>query len=343
MILHTVAILWAVSALAAADIEVYPGGEMCPNWEAANGARQAYVRAIAAEQAGDPEKAFGILKNNEGACFRQGPSADTFYQSYIRLARMVATRAEANGNFDTAIAALYDIRQAMYERYVSQFQLVSEIGRLRMASARAKPADFKLQSGVEAEFSGAGISTLLSQYGTDSEHAARMQVVDGYLQELRANAQTQGDRLLDEEQTAFSARPVGATDGTLPLLERARAWMQLARSERTAAVTRRAIDRGDSLAALDAPHRLELAQDYYRFADSASHLARVQARAKKLGDSANARAHYESASEYYQIAGLEDLAAEVLEHGEAENEAAEENRRERFQQEQDDLERELDF
>jgi hypothetical protein len=154
---------------------------------------------------------------------------------------------------------------------------------------------------------------------------------------VRENARRQAQELMSEEERTFAVR-----NPHQDLLEKARNWLQLA-DETLAPVEARALQRGEDYLALDYAFALQQAIEYFEFAGRTDKIEMVRAKARRLADGLANGDNWAPAVELYQIAGDSDRADELIarsEVGTAETEAA---RKEEFQKEQDDLEKELDF
>jgi hypothetical protein len=154
---------------------------------------------------------------------------------------------------------------------------------------------------------------------------------------VRENARQQAQELLSEEERTFAVR-----NPQKDLLEKARNWLQLA-GEPVAPVEARAVQRADGYLALDYAFALQQAMEYYEFAGRSDKIEAVRAKARRLADQLADGDNWAAAVELYQIAGDSERAEELAARRQASAAETEEARKEEFQKEQDDLEKELDL
>ncbi len=154
---------------------------------------------------------------------------------------------------------------------------------------------------------------------------------------VRENARQQAQELLSEEERTFAVR-----NPQKDLLEKAQKWLQLA-GEPVAPVEARALQRADGYLALDYAFALQQAMEYYELAGRADKIEAVRAKARRLADQLAGGENWAAAVELYQIAGDSERADELVVRREASAAETEAARKEEFQKEQDDLEKELDF
>lgn len=156
--------------------------------------------------------------------------------------------------------------------------------------------------------------------------------------DMRAHALKNVEKSLAVEEKQFAA----VERNSLSALGKARDWVYYANAgaER---VTARAEQRGDTLLAEDSRTLLQLALNYYGFADKKDKEQKLRGKARGLGDRAAAKGELEAAVEYYHIAGDDDKAEVLRERSEQQQTRNEETRKKKFSKEQDDLEKELNL
>lgn len=172
-----------------------------------------------------------------------------------------------------------------------------------------------------------------------------------HLREIERVAAENGDALLAEEENAYGklrADALPVPDRSLATLDRARTWLAFVPAGE-ARVAARAVQRGDQLAASEAPAWLEAAVKFYGIAQADAKLEALHARASRLGDAAAKAGSYGAARRYYEIAGADAKAADVERLQEHKQEASpilkekDDAARKEFEKGKDALEKELDF
>ncbi len=156
--------------------------------------------------------------------------------------------------------------------------------------------------------------------------------------DMRAHAMKNVDNALAAEEKQFAS--VGKN--SLDALGKARDWSNYADAGKARAMAR-ADQRGDTLAAEESRTFLELALNYYGFAEKKDKQQKLRDKARGLGDRAAAKGETELAVGYYHIAGENDKAQALRKRGEQQQAQTEEARKKQFSKEQDELEKELDL
>lgn len=151
--------------------------------------------------------------------------------------------------------------------------------------------------------------------------------------EVRTLAEAAGKRWLQAEEKTFA----GGRTASLTELEQARDFLRLLGDKAARRANERAVQRGDMMVKGNTPRALEMARDYYGFADQRDKGESVQPIAQRLGDAANKRGEYRVAEQFYELSG--DNAA--IESMEKSREKAEGQRQKDFKKGQDELEKEL--
>jgi len=222
-----------------------------------------------------------------------------------RLSKQLGINAEASGDLENAF------------NYFARGGWFDDAQRVGLKQLAAAPADFELAS---------RLMSFMQQHE-----------FQGGADKVRESARLQAQQLLAEEQRAFAVR-----GPRLDLLKKTQDWLQLG-GDPIGPVVERALQRGDSYLALDYAYALEQALDYYDFAGREDKIAEVRAKARKLADQLANGDNWAAAVQLYQIAGDSDQAEQLEARRQADATATEETRKEEFQKEQDDLEKELDF
>jgi hypothetical protein len=154
--------------------------------------------------------------------------------------------------------------------------------------------------------------------------------------EVQKHARGQAQRLLAEEEKSFAIR-----DPHAELLGDAKDWLRIAGDDAAADVKRREAARGDQFAALDYPYALQQALNYYERADQKDKQAQVKSKARQLADKQAGGDNWNAAAELYELAG-DSPKADALRASRAASAASkEEARKDKFEKEQDDLEKQL--
>ena len=154
--------------------------------------------------------------------------------------------------------------------------------------------------------------------------------------DMRAHAAKNVDKALAAEEKRFAS----ATKDSLQDLGRARDWAYYAGSGKDAAMAR-AEKRGDTLITEDGQRFLELALNYYGFAEKKDKEQKVRDKARSLGERAASKGEADLAVAYFQIAGDSAKAETLQKQTEVKAEKNEEARKKTFKKDQDDLEKEL--
>lgn len=156
--------------------------------------------------------------------------------------------------------------------------------------------------------------------------------------DMRAHALKNVDSALAAEEKQFSA--VGKN--SMAALGKARDWINYAQAGKDR-VMARAEQRGDTLFAEDSRTFLELALNYFGFAEKKDKQQKLRDKARGLGDRAAAKGEMELAAGYYHVAGDNDKAEALRKRSEQQQAQTEEVRKKKFSKEQDELEKELDL
>jgi len=261
----------------------------------------AFQRAQAAEAAGDAARALALARDGNVTFCADGRSVQALVS---RVTLRLGKDAEAAGNSARA-----------FDYFVSGGHL-AEARRIALSRLRAAPADRSLAE-----------SMLAFMRSND--------LADGVALILD-NVRAQAERLLAEEAKAFTVRTPHRE-----LLQSALEWLRLAGDEHPASVRKRASERGDQLAALDYPYALQQAIAYYEMADRADGEAAVRAKARMLAEQKEGSDGWAEAVELFQIAGDAGRAEALEQKRRAQAERSEETRKQKFEAEQEDLEKEL--
>jgi hypothetical protein len=155
-----------------------------------------------------------------------------------------------------------------------------------------------------------------------------------HLNDVRALAKSSGDKMLAKEEKTFAVRR-----GSLDDLHKAREWLNLAGDSKPARA--RAEQRGNALLAEDTARSIELAMEYYRFADNRNKEKQAQERARKLGDEHARNGEHRLAVKFYELAGDDAKARALAQKTEAESKKVEAKRQDQFKKDQQALEKEL--
>ncbi len=230
-----------------------------------------------------------------------GDGADAIY---MRVLLALGRAAEAAGQ---------SVQAFDYFQTGSYFDDAKRVG---LARFRAKPTDRRLADDI-------------------LDFMRRNDFADG-VAEVQRVARSQAQRLLAEEDKSFAIR-----EPHTELLEEAKAWLGTAGDESAADVKRRALARGDQFAALDYHYALQQALTYYGRADRQDKQVEVKAKARQVADKLAGGDGWNAAVELYYLAG-DAKRAEALQASRSASAAKQEDsRKDRFQKEQGDLEKQL--
>lgn len=163
----------------------------------------------------------------------------------------------------------------------------------------------------------------------------RNNFADG-LAEVQTHARGQAVRLLAEEEKTFAIRTPHED-----LLSDARSWMRIAGDEAAPDVRRRIIARGDQFAALDYPYALQQAVAYYERAEQKDKQGQVKAKARQIADKLAGGDNWSAAVDLYELAGDEAKADALRKSREVSAAKKEETRKDKFEKETGDLEKQL--
>jgi hypothetical protein len=151
-----------------------------------------------------------------------------------------------------------------------------------------------------------------------------------HLKEVLALARSGGDKALAKEEKAYPGRR-----DTLEDLRKAKEWFGLVGDVKP--VYARAVQRGDTLLAENTVRSIELAMQYYQFADNKAKAKQARERAGKLGDEAARKGEHGLAARYYDLSGDQAKMKSV----EKQKEKTESRRQDQFKKDQKSLEKEL--
>ncbi len=271
-----------------------------PEERRANDAAEA--KALAAEKSGDLQTA---LKSGQQAMYCGGSQQLTAMLRRVR--KKLGEQAETDGKLSVAFT------------YFVEGEFFGDAKRVGLKQLAAKPGNFGLATDLMAFMHNQGFTDEVRQ--------------------IQDQARQQANKLLAEEEQAFSVRTPQREK-----LSDARKWLELA-GDPVAPVQQRALKRADGYFALDYHYALEQAIAYYELADYTDK-ARPQAvrtKARRLADQLAGGDNWAAAVELYQLAGDNQRAEELAAKRRADAAKDEETRKEEFQKEQDDLEKELDL
>ncbi|MEQ1580931.1 MAG: hypothetical protein ABL964_10090 [Steroidobacteraceae bacterium] len=164
---------------------------------------------------------------------------------------------------------------------------------------------------------------------------SRNNFADG-VAEIAAHARGQAARLLAEEDKTFTIREPHSD-----LLGEAKDWLRIAGDDAAPDVKRRTIARGDQFAALDYHYALDQAVSYYERAEQKDKQNQVKAKARQIADKLAGGDNWSAAVELYQLAGDRAKADALRASREASAAKKEEVRKDKFEKETGDLEKQL--
>lgn len=169
-------------------------------------------------------------------------------------------------------------------------------------------------------------------YKAVSEAARYLERREGkpHLKEVLALARSGGDKALAKEEKAYPGRR-----DTLEDLRKAKEWFGILGDVKP--VYARAVQRGDALLAEDSVRSIELARQYYHFAENKNKQRQAQERAGKLGDEAARKGEHGLAARFYDLSGDRTKMKAV----EKQKEKTEAGRQQQFKKDQKSLEKEL--
>jgi hypothetical protein len=164
---------------------------------------------------------------------------------------------------------------------------------------------------------------------------SRNNFADG-VAEIQRHARAQAVALLAQEDKSFAIR-----EPHTELLTDATDWLWVAGDSDAADVKRRALQRADQFAALDYHYALEQALRYYERAGNRDKQTTVRAKAKQLAAGLASGDNWGQAVELYLLADDERSAEDLRSRRSASAAATEAARKEVFDKDTDDLEKEL--
>lgn len=223
-----------------------------------------------------------------------------------RVGKTLGGQEEKKGQ----LAAAFD----WYERG----DLTAEADRVKLLHVKSRPED-------------------ISVFSNAYDHFKRREA-EATLKELRAMAAKNADKMLADEERAFAARMVSFDE-----LDRAGDWLRYLGDDQMKRKSGRAEKRGDALIVKDGLGMLENAIRYYNLADKPQKVQQVKDKAMRLADAYVKTGETTTAANFYILAGADAKAADLEKRTKESNQKKEAKRQEQFQQEQDDLEKELGF
>lgn len=320
MNLHRILALALAVVLTAAFNPVH-ADDVCSDTERATANAQ-LGKAKAAEAAGNLEEA---LKLARGADFCADDTAGLRRVVYTASYKL-GQAAEAAGKLEAALDYYQGGMPAEQYEDPKPVDLLGNAKRVALAMVERQPTDRRVVR-LALEFMN------------------REQLSDG-VAKIVGHMDAQAQRLLAEEQKAFSIE-----NPHTELLDEAEAWLQAqvltGVPESTAPtagdLAARRVARGDQFAALDYHTALSRALGYYQLAERTDKEDAVRAKARKLADGLASSNRWGEAVRLYELAGDSEKAEALTRQREASAAEVEAERKEKFEQEQADLEKELGF
>jgi hypothetical protein len=304
-----------------ASFSVAHADDVCSDTER-SAANARLAKAKAAEAAGNLQEA---LKLAQGADFCVDDTAG-LRRVVVNSSHKLGQAAEAAGKLEAAFDYYQQGMPAEQYENPKPVDLLANAKRVALAMMEQQPTDRRIARRA-------------------LDFMNRENQSDGVTKVL-AHMDAQARRLMAEEQKAFSVQSPHTE-----LLEEAEAWLQeqvltgVPESTATTAgeLTARWISRGDQFAALDYHTALSNALSYYQEAERTDKEDAVRAKARKLADGLAGSNRWGEAVRLYELAGDSDKAEALTRQREAGAAEVEAERKEKFEQEQADLEKELGF
>ena len=319
--MHRTTLLYLTIALASLATGAARADDVCTAAEYQAGEAD-LARAQAAEAAGNAAEALRIALNVRGCVDDESAQRNLI----VRNSHQLGQAAEAAGNLEAAFD--YYNGAIIYEQYENPkpFDVLANARRVALARIEAAPTDRQLASQV-------------------LQFMNYHQLADG-VDEILRHIDAQARRVLAEEERVFTINVPQKE-----LLTEVEDWLAAAiltgvpelDGKTRAALMARYLARGDQFAALDYHTALERALYYYEDAERADKQESVRAKARQLADQRAAGDNWAEAARLYELAGDTDKAQALTERREASAAEQEAERKEKFQAEQDDLEKELGF
>lgn len=276
--------------------------DLCEGNAAAKNKADAQLRqAESLEKSGRVREAYAAAQKADADCVSSITGLEAVMK---RAAATVAKEEEKKSRYQEA-----------FEWY-QRAQNSADAGRMQRTLVKTRPDDINTVSHAIDFF----------RHTNDAEQEKAM----------RAHAAKNVDKALADEEKHFAT----VAKNSLQALGRARDWVHYAGNGRDHVVAR-AEKRGDTLIAEDGRRFLELALDYYGFAEKRDKQQKVRDKARSLGERALSNGKAELAVEYFQIAGDNAKAEAVEKQHEAQAQQAEEKRKKSFKKDQEQLEKEL--
>lgn len=297
--------IFVVLALASmAPLPAFADGEVCSASEkkTADGMLR---KAEDAEKAGKLKDAYKAATQSIPAIHCAGNGYKRRDGVVERTSKKLGAESEKSGKFGEA-----------HEYFSAPFRMgrvdypLADADRTMLKHAKANPDNYKVVSQAASYF--------------DQREGKP------HLKEVRDIAKNSGDKALTQEEKSFKSNRK-----SFDMLEKARGWLEIAGQGKLA--NARAEQRGDALLADSTVSSVELAMQYYNFADSKRGEKKAQERARQLGDDAARKGDNGLAAKFYELSGDEAKAAAV----EKQKEKAEVKRQDKFKQDQKSLEKEL--
>lgn len=294
----------AISACAALLApSAFADGEGCTASQTASSDGQ-LKKAEAAEKAGRDQEAYKIVTQQirflecAGNAYKR---RDGLLERTSRKLGMAAEKAGQYGEAHTYFITPYRNRV--------DYPL-ADADRAMLKHAKANPENYKIVSQALSYFDG--------REGKP------------HFKDVRGLAGTAGSNALAKEEKSFATRR-----DTLNELQTAKQWLDLSGEGKRAHA--RAEQRGDTVLSEGTVRSVELAMQYYSFADNKTKEKQAQQRAAKLGDEAARKGDDGLAARFYELSGDQSK----LEAVEKQKAKTENRRQDKFKQDQKSLEKEL--
>lgn len=320
MNLHRLRVLALAAGLAAA-VPLVHADDVCSSEERATANAQ-LDKARAAEAAGNLQQALDLARAADFCVDDVADQRRIVYAASYKLGQA----AEAEGKLEAALGYYADGMPAEQYEDPKPVDLLANATRVALAMIEQQPTDRRLAR------------TALEFLNRENQSEAVARVV--------AHMDAQARRLMAEEQDAFSVQSPHAE-----LLEEAQAWLQAqvltgvpeSTAPTAGELVTRWVARGDQFAALDHYAALSQALAYYQQAERTDKEDAVRAKARQLADGLADSNRWGEAVRLYELAGDSARAEALTRDREASAAETEAERKQKFEQEQADLEDELGF
>ncbi len=278
------------------------------------------ARAKAAESQGNLEEALRLASTSDYCV----DDTDGLRRLVINTSYKLGQAAEAGGNLEAAFDYYRGGMPAEQYENPKPVDLLANAKRVMLAMVAKSPSDRRIARNA------------LEFFNRENQGADVAYIVK--------HMDSQARRLLAEEEKAFST-----SSPHKELLEEAEAWLQEQQltgvpesTEPTAAqLTARWVARGDQFAALDHYSALANALSYYQQAERKDKEETVRKKARKLADGLADGTRWAEAVRLYELADDSQKAEALTARREAGAAEVEAERKQKFNEEQDDLEKEL--